>query len=140
MTNKQQQALSSLPDRDSVRERLLNLRAKGVSKELRELSLEWSIGEDLLKQLESEKDYVENIIRKLNNKLVSDGVLAKLYGKLVDMALEDGSVSAAKELMRILEKKTEVVDKPKPTEVPKNDRGDIDENAIALRQQEITQA
>ncbi len=140
MTNKQQQALSSLPDKDSVRERLLNLRAKGISKELRELSLEWGIGEDLLKQLESEKDYVENIIRKLNNKLVSDGVLAKLYSKLVDMALEDGSVSAAKELMRILEKKTEVVDKPKLTEVPKNDRGDIDENAIALRQQEITQA
>ena len=139
MTNKQREALSSLPDRDSVRERLLNLRTKGISKELRELSLEWGIGEDLLKQLESEPNYAENVIRKLNVKLVSDGVLPQLYDKLKSLALEDGSVAAIKELIRLSEKKVETqVEKPK-VDIPKNDRGDIDEAAIAVRQQQITQ-
>lgn len=134
----QSQALSKLSgtDRDSIRERLLNLRADGVSKELRVLALEWGIGEDLLKQIEGEPCYVENIIRRLNAKLVSDGVLAELYRKVTELALE-GNVGCIKELFRILEKKTEQqLDKPK-TEIPTDGRGNIDEDAIALRVKEI---
>ncbi len=140
MTIKQSKALSGLSsrDRDSVRERLLHLRANGISRELRELALEWGVGEELLKQIEGEPQYVESIIRKLNTKYVSDGVLCQLYDKLKQLALEDGSVSAAKELIRLMEKKQEVyIEKPKQ-EVPIDGRGNIDEDAIALRVKEIT--
>lgn len=141
MNKFQREAISRLSgkDRDNIRDRLISLRSDGISKDLKMLALEWGVGEDLLKQIEGEPRYVESIIRKLNTKLVSDGVLPKLYDKLIELALDEGNISSIKELMRILEKKSEIqTEKPKP-EIPINDRGDIDENAIALRQQEITE-
>lgn len=130
----------SMKDRESVKERLLNSRVRGVSKELKILALEWGCGEELLKEIEDDRDYVRNVLRKLDKKMVTDGVLPIIYEKLVE-GVKEGSIPHIKELLRRLEKENSEAargggkETPLP-EVPKNDNG-LDEDAIALRIEEI---